>query len=245
MNQTLSALVQSLVPPAIWNLYQRGRGRAGKFPWREFGTTMTCVNSQPLLEGRFAEVYTKYHSLDPFTPAEVGRYRIYTVCYLAGLCRNVPGDFACAGVSYGLSARVMYDFTDFAALGKTLHLIDPFEGIVSNQTDRVSEHYNRDPNYVLRQYPAGAPIALHRQRIPFRLPGKLAFVFSDTGNAAADAEALPIFYEALSPGGIFITNQYANDLRHYEPVLSRLGLSPLWLPTGQGVIFKPHDVCRT
>ena len=72
---------------------------------------------------------------------------------------------------------------------------------------------NRDPDRVLRQYPAGAPLELHRKRIPLRWPGKLAFVFSDTGNAAADAEALPFFYEALSPGGIFITNQYANDLR--------------------------------
>jgi hypothetical protein len=238
MNQKLSAFVQSIVPPVIFNFYQHRRGRAGRYPWLQFGTTMTCTNSQPLLEGRFADIYAKYYGLDPHTSAEVGRYRVYTVCYFASLCRNVPGDFAGAGISYGVSARVMFDFTDFATLGKTLHLIDPFEGIVSNKSNRVSERYNRDPDRVLRQYPPNAPLELHQKRIPLRLPGKLAFVFSDTGNAAADAEALPIFYEALNPGGIFITNQYANDLGYYEPVLARLGLSPLWLPTGQGVIFK-------
>jgi len=238
MNQTLSTFVQSLTPPVIWNMYLHLRGRTERYPWREFGNVMTCTNSKPVLEGRFAELYEKYHRLDPFLPANETRYRNYNICFFANFCRHVAGDFVCAGVSWGITPRIVFDFLEFPALGKTLHLIDPFEGIVSNTGDRVSERYNRDPDYVLKQYPAGAPIVLHRERIPFKLPGKFAFIFSDTGNAAADAESIPIFYEALSPGGVFITNSYANDLPLYEPVLANLGLSPLWLPSGQGVIFK-------
>ena len=237
MNQTLSAAVQSITPPIVWNAYQRMRGRAGKFPWREFGFMATTANTKPLLEG-FATLYAKYHPLDPFPSPEKNCYRNYNVCFFAGLCRHVPGDFVCAGVSYGVTPRIVFDFVDFSSLGKTLHLIDPFEGIVSNRSSAVSEVFNRDPDYVLRQYPDRAPIILHRDRIPLHLLGRFAFVFTDTGNPSADAEALPIFYEALNPGGVFITEQYANNIDHYEPVLDRLGVTPLWLPSGQGVIVK-------
>jgi hypothetical protein len=238
MNQALSAAIQSVTPPIVWNMLQRLRGHTQKSPWRQFGNVITCANSKSLLEGNLAELYEKYQPLDPFIPLDAWRYRIYNVCFFADWCRNVPGDFVCAGVSWGVAPRIVFDFVDFPALGKTLHLVDPFEGIVSNDGDKISDRFNRDPDYVLRQYPAGAPVALHRQRIPLRLPGPLAFVFTDTGNPAADAEALPIFYEGLNPGGIFITEQYADSPHLYEPVLSRLGVTPLWLPSGQGVIIK-------
>jgi hypothetical protein len=191
-----------------------------------------------LLAGRFAELYEKYYTLDPFIPKEVWRYRLYNVAFFAQMCREIPGDFVCAGVSWGIAPRIVFDFTEFPSLGKILHLIDPFEGIVSNTSNKTSERYNHDPDYVLRQYPPGAPIVLHRERIPLRLPGRFAFIFTDTGNPAADAESIPIFYEALSPGGVFITEQYGNNIDIYEPVLNRLNLTPLWLPSGQGVIFK-------
>jgi hypothetical protein len=238
MNQKLSAAVQSVTPPIIWNLYQAARGRARNSPWREFGNVSTCANVSPLLQGKFAELYEKYHTLDPFVPKDVTRYRQYNISFFANLCRDVPGDFVCAGVSWGIAPRIVFEFTDFPSLGKTLHLIDPFEGIVSNTSNQISERFNRDPDYVLRQYPKGAPIVLHRKRIPLRLPGKLAFVFSNTGNPAADAESIPIFYEGLSHGGVIITDQYANNIEHYEPVLNQLNVTPLWLPSGQGVIMK-------
>lgn len=239
MNQKLSAAVQSIMPPILWNAIQYLRGRpAGRFPWREFGSMATCANAKELLQGRFAELYAKYQPLDPFVPLDTTRYRHYNNCLFASLCRQIPGDFVCAGVSFGLAPRIVFDFTDFTTLGKTLHLVDPFEGVVSSGSDRISDRYNSDPDYVLRQYPPGAPIVLHRRRIPFRLPGKLAFVFSNTGDPIAEADSIPVFYEALSPGGILISDQYANNVHLYEPVLNRLGLASLWLPSGQGVIFK-------
>ena len=95
--------------------------------------------------------------------AEVGRTRVYTVCYFANLCRNVLGDFA----------LVLFDFTDFVTLGKTLQLIDPFEGIVSNKSDRLSNRYNRDPDRVFRQYAPNAPLEL----LPLWLPTGQGVIF--------------------------------------------------------------------
>jgi hypothetical protein len=238
MNQTLSAAVQALTPPILWNAMQRLRRLQGRHPWREFGQMSTCADAAPLLTGIFADLYNRYRTLDPFETSDRWRYRLYNVCMFAEACRGIPGDFVIAGVSWGVAPRIVYDYVDLSNLGKKLHLIDPFEGIVANDSTAVSSRYNCDPDYVLRQYPADAPVVLHRERIPMRLPGPFAFVSTDTGNPRADAQALPIFYEALSPGGVFITEQYANNADVYHDALRQIGVTPLWLPSGQGVIWK-------
>ena len=125
-----------------------------------------------------------------------------------------------------MTAKMVYEFVDFPTLDKTFHLIDPFEGIVSNDSGRIATNYNRDPDYVLRQYPPDSPIVLHRKRVPFRLPGPLAFVFTDTGNPAAAADSLPIFYQALSPGGILVAFEYGQKTERYEPFLKQIGVTP-------------------
>jgi hypothetical protein len=236
MKRTLSAAAQAITPPIIWNAYLRARGLVQARPWRTFGNMQTCIDARQLTEGRFAELHDRYRSLDPFS-GEAYRYRHYNVCCLANLCRHIPGDFVCAGVSFGMTAKVVYEFVNFPALGKTFHLIDPLEGVV-DQSGRIAPNYNRDPDYVLRQYPPGAPVVLHRARAPLRLPGPLAFVFTDTGNAIAGAESLPVFYESLSPGGMIVAFEYGQNAERFAPIVERLGITPFWLPSGQGVIVK-------
>ena len=58
---------------------------------------MTCANSKPLLEGKFDELYKKYQPFDPFVPLDTTRYRHYNNCFFAAMCRQIPGDFLCAG----------------------------------------------------------------------------------------------------------------------------------------------------
>lgn len=103
MNQKLSAIVQAFAPPIVWNAYLRlRRRRRTGLVWREFGNVITCSHSKPILEGQFAELYERYYKLDPFIPKEVWRYRLYNVAVFADFCRDIPGDFVCAGVSWGL-----------------------------------------------------------------------------------------------------------------------------------------------
>jgi len=35
-----------------------------------------------------------------------------------------------------------------------------------------------------------------------------------------------------------MTTNYADDIDRYEPVPERLGVTPLWLPSDQGLIIK-------
>jgi hypothetical protein len=191
MKQTISVAVQSVMPPVIWRAIQRMRGLASMSPWREFGAMATCANASPILSGKFADLYREYRPLDPHLGEETWRYRLYNVASFARRCCNVPGDFVCAGVSWGVAPRIVFDYADLLTAGKSLHLIDPFEGIVSNTSNKTSQIYNCNPDYVLRQYPQGSSVVLHRDRVPLRLGLPLAFVFTDTGNPAADAAAIP------------------------------------------------------
>ena len=136
-------------------------------------------------------------------------------------------------LKFTIAARVLFDYLDLPRLGKTLHLINPFDGSVERESTRRSQLYNTDAEYVRRQYPPDASVVIHRQPIPIQLPGKIAFMFMNTGDPAADATSLPSFYDSLSDGGMIVMNQCANHLVHYQPVMQRLDVTPLWLPSGQ------------
>jgi hypothetical protein len=173
------------------------------------------------------------------------RYRFYNICMTALSCRNVPGDFVCIGVDYGVAPRMVYDFLDFATLGKTLHLVDPFNAIWDAASQTTRPYYNTDPDYVRQQYPADAPVRMHRGSVPEALPlpdvSRIAFAFMDTGDADAEAKSLPVLFHQLSPGGAVIMDRYGSGdgfFEIYDPVFAGLGVTPFWFPSGQCVIVR-------
>jgi hypothetical protein len=92
MNQRLSIAVQQITPPFIWNAYMKARRRRHLSSWREFGVMGTSADPTLLYSGR-GELFKKFNNIDPIVPPEGGRYQNYIWCFLAGLCRDVPGDF--------------------------------------------------------------------------------------------------------------------------------------------------------
>jgi hypothetical protein len=228
VNPKLSAFVQQIAPPFVWNLYMKARRRRHYSPWHDFGTFGTLADTTPLYSGRFHELYAEWKHIDPVVGPEGVRYLNYMCCYLADLCRNVPGDFLYAGVSYGFCAKLIYEFTD-ACAGKTYHLVDPFDASVSLSNKTVSTKYNSSADYVRKQYPADAKVVIHQTTIPpMKPPGRLAFVVLRTGDVASEERVLPELYEALSPGGIMLA-----CIDRGVP-----GVVPMWLPTGNAVFFK-------
>jgi hypothetical protein len=234
MKHKISAAIQSVTPPILWNAFQRARGLPQRAVWHQFGGLGTMANPAPLFEGRFGKVYAGCQPLDPLHSPEATRYEFYNVCVFADLCRNVPGDFLFGGISWGVAARAAYDFVDFGKLDKTFHLVDPFDATTSRTVSRKEQRYNTDPEYVRRQYPADARIAIHQQPIPMKLSTTLAFAYLNTGDAEAEAKSVPEFYAHLSPGGHIIFSSYSSNVDYYE----RVGIPVIWLPSGQGLVVK-------
>jgi hypothetical protein len=171
------------------------------------------------------------------------RYRCYNVATLAMQCRNVAGDFVFAGISYGVSARVLYDFVEFEKLGKIFHLIDPFTAFNPNDRRGRSDFYNTDPDYVRAQYPVHAPVKICRDIIPDALTdiGSIAFAALNTTNPPAETTSLPILFNKLADGGIIVIDTYGmigGRFADYDPVFAKLGVTPLWFPSGQCAVIK-------
>ena len=253
----LLAIARQLIPPRVWEAGKRvlrrrsairaaaQASRGDGYRSKTYQGVVTRHNARPLHVGRFAELYERRQPLDPHVPLDTTRYRIYNVCTFARLCRHVPGDFLVAGVSFGVAPRVVYDYVDFSSLGKTFHFVDPFLGIRTVAEPRKLAKYNDNFEYVRKQYPSDAPVRFHLTLIPVGLPlpgvNRLAFVHLNTSDHRSEAESLPYFIEAMSPGGVLIIDDYAIDDGHfevYDPVLRDLGIEPLWLPSGQCVLSK-------
>jgi hypothetical protein len=200
----------------------------------QFDLVRTSANPAPIFNGRFGAIHDQFRLLNPGYGPNGYRLHHYVACWFAMIARKVPGDYLISGVSYGASAKVIYEFVNFPTLNKTYHLVDPLDGKVARGA--VASNYNSDPERVLALF-NGGPVKLHRQQSPIKV-GPLAFVYGDTGDVESDVNALPSFYEQLSPGGVLVSNLYGIDTAAYRSTLERLRIAPLWLPNGQGVIIK-------
>jgi|WetSurMetagenome_2_1015567.scaffolds.fasta_scaffold131413_3 hypothetical protein len=247
-------VARQITPPLLWRIAKRTLGIKDRVvkpdipeDYRDanYQGVTTKHNARPMHVGRFADIYEQHQPLDPYVPLNVTRYRIYNLCYFANLCRNIEGDFVVAGVSFGVGPRVIYDFVEFPMIGKTFHFIDPFMGIDNSEQKNKIEKYNDNFTYVRSQYPEDARIKFHRKTIPDALPlseaDRFAFVHLNTADYKAEALSLPLFFEALSRGGVLVIDNYAIDDGHfdiYDPAMRQIGVEPLWLPSGQCVILK-------
>lgn len=164
----MKRLFKQLCPPIVWE--------AAKWLLPGF-TTPAPINYQGVTThhqmaqmhtGRFGDIYEHYCRLDPCRTPDVTRLRIYSLCLFATITKALDGDFLTAGVSYGIAPRVIYEFTNFATLGKRLHLIDPFTGVTASGA--VEHTYNTNIELVRKQYPTDAPVIFHQALIPDCLP---------------------------------------------------------------------------
>jgi hypothetical protein len=115
-------------------------------------------------------------------------------CQAARWSLAAPGDFLCVGVPFGVIPRTVSEFLDFAATGRTHHLVDPFNAPAGSAL-------NNDPGLVRQQYPRDARVVIHRAAAPEGIPGGFfAFAHFDIGGCDAEIASAPLVYEWLTPG---------------------------------------------
>ena len=247
--KSIKPTVRALMPEGLW--FAAGRVKATLVAARKerrqtYQGVCTLHSTQALHRGAYAQAFDRHWRRDPSLDAMKTRMRHYYVTQFARLAlKQASGDLAFVGVSYGVSPRIIYDVCDVGS--RLLHFIDPFIAVDGAQRNVVSK-YNSNPDTAMNGYPPGVKIMLHLILVPDALPvkgiGPLSFVHMDTSHAEAEAKSLPYFFGLLSPGGAIVIDKYANDGGEggseaiYDPVLAKLGIEPLWLPTGQAVLCK-------
>ena len=177
-------------------------------------------------------------------------WRVSVVAWAARsvISRRVPGDLVECACAMGTTARIICDYTEFAAQqDRTYYLYDLFDpgqtmqhhdtaGQVGTLYDKVKARFIDVPN--VRVLKGSVPEVLHVE-----CPQRVAFMHIDLNNAPAEIGALEMLFDRLSPGGILILDDYGwlgyrAQKQAEDPWLAARGYQVLELPTGQGLVFK-------
>ncbi len=205
---------------------------------------------------RFVSAYEKGRATGSWPHGDL-RWRAHVLCWAASRGAALDGDFVECGVNRGGSALTVMNYVDFERLGKRFYLLDTYEGLVAEQ---LSDEERRaglrgggyEPCYeaVVRTFaPFGDAVRIIRGAVPSTLgevdTQRIAFLSIDMNAREPEIAAAECFWDRLVPGAAMVLDDYgwrkhaAQRLAFDEFALKR-SVPLLALPTGQGLILKPH-----
>lgn len=254
LRSQLLSLLQKLPPRAQWSVMAFLR------PPVHFGDDVAVWKRRPPFTGdrRFEEAFVASTSFASEQVRQMDiRWRAYVCCWAARQALLTEGDFVECGVNTGVIAGTICRYLDFARLQRGFFLFDTYQGIPVDlargaEQGRVHMYNQQYPDVweVARANFHDFPNAtLVRGRVPDTLPDsgvqKVAYLSIDMNIVAPERAALEYFWPILSPGGIVVLDDYG-FIAHEQQRLSAdefadaVGVPILPLPTGQGLLVKPH-----
>lgn len=186
------------------------------------------------------------------------QYRVYVSCWALSQAAHLDGDFVECGVNTGIFALAGMKYVDFNSIDKNFYLFDTYEGIPSDQvadTEKpiIEGHYNQfyfDCFELVKQNFSGFPRAiLVRGKVPESLDyvniDKVCYLSIDMNIAYPEIAAGEHFWDKLVPGGIILLDDYGWQTHEAQKIgwdefARARGVQILTMPTGQGLLIKPH-----
>lgn len=216
----------------------------------------TSNNADFIKDPRFARAYEESVK----TKKGVGislQWRTYIMCWLADHVKGLEGDFVECGVDTGAYSRAVVEYTDFNKTGKTLWLMDTFEGLVAGLVteeelkagiEKYMDKYKTKGLYdQVKETFKDFRTEVIKGMIPDTLPQckaqKICYLSIDMNCVAPEIAAAEYFWDKIVPGGVIILDDYgfpAHILQKqaFDEFAKRKNISILSLPTGQGIILK-------
>jgi len=216
---------------------------------------ITSNNCDFINDARFQRAYRAAEATSPWVGFNLP-WRMYMVCSLAEMVKNLPGDFVECGVNTGAYSRGVIDYISFEKLGKTFYLLDTYEGLVRDQiTDAeykagVGEYLNTYKNVYQQVVETFKPFPV--KVIKGAVPGTLAhcdakqicYLSIDMNVLEPEIAAANYFWDKLVSGGVLILDDYGfpshiTQKNAFDVFAKEKGVTLLYIPTGQAIIFKP------
>ena len=149
-------------------------------------------------------------------PHGINSGRRWTVYQLLRATRDVPGDTAECGVFRGATSYAICAFAEQAALNRTHHAFDSFQGL-SQPTDLDGGHWRKhdlscDLESVQQRLARFSRVRYHKGWIPERFADvetlSFSFVHVDVDIYEPTRDSIAFFYPRLSAGGIMVCDDY-------------------------------------
>jgi len=203
-----------------------------------------------LADKRFVDAYVRNHDASHL---QYYHWQIHTVCWAAGSCLGIAGDFVELGVFKGFTTAVAAEYLDFKSVAKRWYLYDTFTGIPEDQlnagwTDSYKELMPATAyEDVQRRFADYRNIQVIKGKVPDILdeisPERTAFMHVDLNSAVAERAALERLFDRLSTGGMIVFDDYGwtaalQQKLAADEFMAAHGHAVLELPTGQGLVVK-------
>jgi hypothetical protein len=204
-------------------------------------------------DSRFQSAYEAGEATGSWGRSRI-HWRVHVACWAASQAAGLPGDFVECGTNKGGMALSILKYLAPDRPGQRFFLFDTFSGLVpelsSSQELAVTRGFYGDCyEEVVRRFAPYPNIVIVRGVIPASLTkvpvGDVAFVHMDLNAARPTRSAIEFFWPKLLPGGIVLLDDYGwidNELQKatLDEFAALAGVEILCLPTGQGLLLKPH-----
>ena len=215
----------------------------------------TSSNSDFLNDPRFLRAYRLAEETSPWKGFEM-QWRTFIVCSLAEMVKHLPGDFVECGVNTGAYSRALIEYIDFNKTGKKFYLLDTYEGLVPEQiTEKeklngVGNYLNTYKNVYEQVVKTFSPFntKIIKGAVPHTLPecdtNQICYLSIDMNVKEPEIAAANYFWDKLVSGAVLILDDYGfpghiEQKKAFDEFAAQKGVSILYVPTGQGIIFKP------
>ena len=188
-------------------------------------------------------------------------WRYHTLIWAARSCLKLPGDFVECGVYRGDMTWMITQCVDLRAAGKKFYLYDTFAGLdprypgesaLAKAQDfaqfSASEYSAQDiEGHVRGRFQSMDYVVVTKGVVPDVLhqiaPDTIAFMHIDMNSPKAEAGALDMLFDRVSPGGIIVFDDYGwkqfeKQKESADRFMAARGQIIMELPTGQGLMVK-------
>jgi O-methyltransferase len=216
---------------------------------------ITSNNCDFINDPRFKAAYKAAEATSPWVGFNMP-WRVYIVCVLADMVKNLPGDFVECGVNTGAYSRAVIEYIKFPALHKMFYLLDTYQGLVKEQI--TEKEYKAGVGGYLGSYKdvyeqvvktfEPFPVKVIKGAVPGTLSQcdakKICYLSIDMNVVEPEIAAANYFWDKLVSGGVMILDDYGfpahiEQKRAFDIFAAEKGVNILYIPTGQGIIFKP------
>lgn len=184
-------------------------------------------------------------------------WRVHIAYWAARQAMLTEGDFVECGVNTGILSLAICRMVDFANADRKFWLFDTYKGIPQENMSatkrahavQLNSYYFDCYELAKRNFAPYPNAHLVRGVVPASLSeveiGKVAYLSIDMNSAAPERAAIEHFWPKLSRGAVVVLDDYGfkghDEQRNtIDEFAERAKVPVAMLPTGQGLIVKPH-----
>jgi len=218
----------------------------------------TFHNHEFMVEPAFAKAYQR--GVQAADDDYHWHWRVHVGLWAATGASKLAGDFVECGVNRGFLSSAIMDHLRWDELGKTFYLMDTFSGIDERYItaeERAggilernrSEFYTTNLESVRKNFAQWTNVKIIAGAIPETLAAveseRVAYLHLDMNCAPPEVAAFEHFWDRLVPGAFVLLDDYAYKGFESQKVAmdgaaQKVNVKILSLPTGQGLLLKPH-----